>query len=281
MIEDARYFAWHGGPTGAAPVALAVPHAGRDYPAALLAQARVPVAVLRGLEDRYADRLVARAAQNGHPVLIATAPRALVDLNRDPDDREDRRRTPLGDGRAASGLGVFPQSVASAGPLWSWPSEPRDLDERIVQIHRPYHAALADALTQARVRCGAAALLDIHSMPRHAGRGWPPSADVVLGDRRGSSAAAPVVRMVQDIVRAAGLSCARNTPYAGGYATHFHGNPGNHVHAIQVEIARDLYLDGDGRLQDEGVDRIAGLIAAIAEAVAGTLSQRSRIEAAE
>lgn len=281
VIDNTRYFAWHGGPTGAAPVVLAVPHAGRDYPAPLLAQARVPVAVLRGLEDRYADRLVARAAARSHPVLVATAPRALVDLNRDPGDRDDRRLRSLTGGRAESGMGVFPRRAAHAGELWRQAFDSRDLDERIARIHRPYHAALADALAEARFRCGAAALLDIHSMPRHAGRGWPPSADIVLGDRRGSSAAGPVVRMAQDIVRATGLSCARNTPYAGGYATHCHGDPGNHVHAIQVEIARDLYLDAEGALQGAGVDRIAGLIAAIAEAIAAALSRRSRIEAAE
>lgn len=266
---------------GASPVVLSVPHAGRDYPATLLAQARVPAAVLRRLEDRYADRLVARAAACGFPVLVATAPRALVDLNRDPDDRDDRRlRAPAG-GRAKSGMGVFPRRVGQDGELWREAFDSCDLDQRIAQIHRPYHAALADALAAARARNGASVILDIHSMPRHAGRGWPPSADIVLGDRRGASAAKHLVGMTQDIIHSTGLTCARNTPYAGGYTTRRHGDPGYNAHAIQVEIARDLYLDLDGAPSISGVDRIAGLIQAIAGAMGGALGRESWSDAAE
>jgi N-formylglutamate amidohydrolase len=40
-----------------------------------------------------------------------------------------------------------------------------------------------------------------------------------------------------------GFSVARNTPYAGGYTTQFHGRPRSGVHALQIEINRGLYLD--------------------------------------
>lgn len=281
MIEEQRYFAWHGGPTALSPVVLAVPHAGRDYPAPLIAQARVPVATLRGLEDRYADRLIARAVADGFPVLVATAPRALVDLNRDPDDRDDRGPSRVAGRRAAAGMGVFPRSVPSVGDLWRAPFDPGELDARIAQVHRPYHAALAAALSAARTRHGSALLLDVHSMPRRAGRDWPRSADIVLGDRSGTSAAKAFVREAEALIGAAGLSCARNTPYAGGYTTLRHGNPAKDVHAIQVEVARDLYLDSDGAPVLAGVERIADLIAQIAGALAAAAGGAASLEAAE
>src|SRR3990170_3247077 len=69
------------------PILIAVPHAGRAYPAALAALMRnQPAASLR-LEDRFAD-LVAEAVANetGAALLVAHAPRAMIDLNRAPDD---------------------------------------------------------------------------------------------------------------------------------------------------------------------------------------------------
>jgi len=36
----------------------------------------------------------------------------------------------------------------------------------------------------------------------------------------------------------------RNDPYAGGFITRHYGRPRDHVHALQIEIARDLYMDG-------------------------------------
>lgn len=267
---------------------LAVPHTGRDYPAPLLAAARVPVAVLRSLEDRYADLLVVQAAARGYPVLVASAPRALVDLNRDPDDRTDRPADDHGAqtqgkarSRAAAGMGVFPESIASVGALWRNAPDSRELDDRIARIHRPYHAALERTLGDARGRHGAALLLDIHSMPRRAGRGWPRSADIVFGDRKGVSAAKHLVRAAEEVVGLAGLSCARNTPYAGGYGTIRHGRPDDQIHAIQVEVARDLYLDADGAPVGAGVDRIACLIAAIADTLDDALCSLGRRDAAE
>jgi N-formylglutamate amidohydrolase len=57
MNRAAHSFDIHGAWEPDSPVVLSVPHAGRDYPAALLAAIRVPVAVLQILEDRHVDQL--------------------------------------------------------------------------------------------------------------------------------------------------------------------------------------------------------------------------------
>ena len=58
------------------PVILSVPHAGRDYPDALLAAARVRPGLLRRLEDRWVDLLARPLIARGFSVLVARAPRA-------------------------------------------------------------------------------------------------------------------------------------------------------------------------------------------------------------
>jgi hypothetical protein len=66
----------------------------------------------------------------------------------------------------------------------------------------------------------------------------------------------------------AGFRVARNAPYAGGHITERHGRPADGIHALQLEIDRSLYLAPDLRTTGPGFDRVARLIAAIAEALA-------------
>ena len=66
----------------AGPVVVSVPHAGRAYDEALLAQARVRRDVLQRLEDRWVDRLAYPLVERSVPVLVAQVPRAMIDLNR-------------------------------------------------------------------------------------------------------------------------------------------------------------------------------------------------------
>ena len=36
-----------------------------------------------------------------------------------------------------------------------------------------------------------------------------------------------------------------NNPYKGGFITTHHGRPADRIHAIQIELRRDLYMDED------------------------------------
>ena len=57
-----------------------------------------------------------------------------------------------------------------------------------------------------------------------------------------------------------GYQVRRNDPYAGGYVTRHYGRPREGTHALQIEIARPLYMDerpvasaaaGSARLQQD------------------------------
>src|SRR5699024_4502346 len=69
------------------PVLIAVPHAGRCYPDRLTARMRNPGEASLRLEDRFVDLVAnALARETGAALLVAHAPRAMIDLNRAPDD---------------------------------------------------------------------------------------------------------------------------------------------------------------------------------------------------
>lgn len=259
-----RYGVW----PPASPVVLSVPHAGREYPAALIDALRVPVAALRSLEDRRIDA-VALAACGVETMLIQRRARAWIDLNRSEEERDprvDAGAPPLPavpSTKLRSGLGLVPRRAGGVGDIWRGRFSGAAIAQRLVEDHRPYHAALAEALTAAQARFGTAVLLDVHSMPS-LGRMQP---CIVIGDRFGSAAGARFTARVKAAVSTAGLPHALNAPYPGGYVTQVHGRPGIGIHAIQLEIDRSLYLDA--RLDDvgPGLPRIAALVRAVVDAL--------------
>lgn len=268
----------------AIPVLIAAPHAGRLYPPALVERMRNPGFAALRLEDRYVDRLArAVAARTGAALLVAQAPRAMIDLNRAADDvdwdmiaRDDGH--PGDEGlagttgrRALSGLGLIPRRLPGIGELWKRRHERSELDARITGIHEPYHAALASVLGDLRQRWGAALLLDLHSMPPLALRGAP-SPEFVVGDRFGSTCSGAVIASAFAWFAENGRLAAHNRPYAGGYVLERHARPRRHVHALQLEIDRSRYLDS--RLAEPGpgwtgmVDLLSGLVSRLAADVA-------------
>lgn len=261
------------------PMILAVPHAGRDYPPDLLAALRIDQRLLESLEDRYADRLVAGAVAAGCTAFIATIARAAIDLNRDPREIDRAMVTPVPDGRdlldsakLRAGLGLVPRRV-TARDIYHARLPLAMIEDRIARHHRPWHDAIAKALAAARARFGFAVLLDCHSMPSLKPRNGSPSAQVVIGDLFGASAAPVLVERALRV--AADFRCARNLPYAGGYALARHGRPAAGVHAIQLEVDRSCYLDAALRSTGPGLDRITALVTTLAAALASATDAES------
>jgi N-formylglutamate amidohydrolase len=262
------------------PVIVSVPHAGRDYPLPLRAAAAVPIASMLALEDRHADA-VALAARADETMVIQRRARAWIDLNRDEDERDpliDDGARPIPAGASAtklrSGLGLVPRRAAPGVMLWQRRLADDEVRQRIAEDHRPYHAALAEALRAARGRFGAALLIDLHSMPPLPG---PAPARWVLGDRFGHSAGAQLVHRLEGEITAAGHNVALNTPYPGGHILLRHGRPSHGIHAIQVEIDRSLYLDAGLDAPGTGLAGTAALLrrlidAATDELIAGELA---------
>ncbi len=252
------------------PVIVSVPHAGRDYPPALLAALRVPVLPV-SLEDRWVDA-VGLAARRDETMLVQRRARAWIDLNRGERERDPR----VDDGASAghahasikvkNGLGLVPRRATGATELWRRRFAAADIEARIADDHRPYHAAIDVLLGAARARFGVAVLLDLHSMPP-LGAG---EAQLVLGDRFGRSAGPRFVsRMAAALTAGGEMRVAINAPYAGGHIIERHGRPARDIHAVQLELDRSLYLDSRLDLPGEGLARTAALVRAAIEALAG------------
>ena len=178
-------------------------------------------------------------------------PRCYVDVNREPYELDPR----MFDGRlpsfantrsmrVAGGLGTVARVVGDAQEIYDQRIPVDDAIRRIEGLYKPYHRALRRLFTRVHRDFGAAVLIDCHSMPSTAGsKDERPRADVVLGDRYGTSCVAAVAETIESTLRAHGYSVSRNKPYAGGFITEHYGNPAAGLHAIQLELNRALYMD--------------------------------------
>ena len=255
-----------------APLVFASPHSGRNYPASFIRSARLDAVALRRSEDCFVDDLFADAPAAGAPLLAATFPRAYCDANRemwelDPamfaDDLPAWVNTTSA--RVGAGLGTLARVVSSGEAISRDKLTFNEAQLRIEACWTPYHDMLATLIAETRQRFGVCLLIDCHSMPAHGGRGRAP--DMVLGDAHGTACTPRVTRLVEQSLAAMGYEVRRNDPYAGGYVTRHYGRPREGVHALQIEIARSLYMDearfvpaaGFARLRQD-LSRLAGLL---------------------
>jgi N-formylglutamate deformylase len=236
---------------GRSPLLFNSPHSGRVYPSAFLIASKLDLAALRRSEDSFVDELFADVVTRGHPLMRAHFPRCYVDVNREPYELDPR----MFDGRlpsfantrsmrVAGGLGTVARVVGDSQEIYGQRLPVDDALRRIEALYKPYHRALRRLFTRTHREFGAAVLIDCHSMPSIAGsRDERPRADVVLGDRYGTSCAPAVSETIEATLRGLGYSVSRNKPYAGGFITEHYGNPAAGLHSLQLEINRALYMD--------------------------------------
>ena len=272
-----------------APVVFASPHSGQDYPAAFVAAARLDPLALRRSEDSFVDELFAAAPACGMPLLAARFPRAYCDPNREPWELDPTMFDDVlpswvntTSPRVGAGLGTIARVVSSGEAIYRGKLPFAEAQLRVRQCWEPYHAALAGLIARTRERFGACLLVDCHSMPGGAalggqGTGQPggPATDIVLGDAHGTACAARIARRVEAVLTAQGFTVRRNEPYAGGYVTRHYGRPREGVHALQIEVARRLYMDEAriAKLPDLGgvADRLGTLVEALCAEAGGLL----------
>jgi N-formylglutamate amidohydrolase len=232
-------------------VAFNSPHSGSIYPGAFLASARLDLATLRRSEDCFVDELLLGVVGRGHPLMRAHFPRCFVDVNREPYELDPR----MFDGRlpsfantrsmrVAGGLGTVARVVGDAQEIYEQRIPVDDALRRIEGLYKPYHRALRRLMTKIHRDFGTAVLIDCHSMPSAAGpKDERPRADVVIGDRYGTSCVGLVADVIEAILRQRGYAVSRNKPYAGGFITEHYGNPAAGLHSVQLEVNRALYMD--------------------------------------
>ena len=67
---------------------------------------------------------------------------------------------------------------------------------------------------------------------------------MILGSQNGCSASSELIRIaVSHLSEDKSYDFRENDPFKGGYITRHYGNPQQGVHALQLEMAKSLYMD--------------------------------------
>ncbi len=245
--------------TQAGPLILTSPHSGRIYPKAFVENSVLNEQQLRQNEDAFIDNMLGFARHLDIPLLSALFPRCYVDVNRDKTELPSQWRKAangLSTPRAEMGLGVVPTIIAEKMPIYKRLPKAKDAHLRIERLYDPYHTALSNLINETLGVYGKALLLDVHSMPGFTQMGQR-RADIVLGDRHGTSCHAETMSKIESLFQLRGYNTSRNHPYAGGYVTSHYGRPENDIEVIQIEINRDLYLNPVSFALKTGYARLA------------------------
>jgi len=269
------------------PFVFNAPHAGSVYPHRFLAQSRLDALMLRRSEDAFVDDLFSGVVELGAPIMAARFPRAFLDVNREPYELDPRmfegRVPPFANTRSmrvAGGLGTIPRIVADGHEIYRGRLNIEEALHRIDWLYKPYHRTLRHLLQRTMRQFGHAALIDCHSMPSTSvGRDDFVRADVVLGDRYGTSCAGILTDLVDAALRSRGYAVVRNKPYAGGFITEHYGEPALGRHCLQVEVNRSIYMDERTMTRKPGFDILArdlkDVFWTVTQEIQGDLTPRS------
>lgn len=220
---------------GTTPLLISMPHVGTELLPDVEAGLAEPA---KGLcdTDWHLPTLYDFAREMGATLVIARWSRFNIDLNRPSDDK------PL---YATATTGLYPDVLFDGQPLFAPDQAPgaETRNQALTEIWEPYHNRLGSELERIKAEHGHAVLFDAHSI-----KGFVPRLfdgelpDFNIGTNGGESCATTLTSSLAEICDAPGYAQVVNGRFKGGYITRHYGNPHEHVHAVQLELAQRTYM---------------------------------------
>lgn len=280
----------HGPDSPRVPVLLDSPHSGHWFPADF--DAAVGEFDLRDGEDSFVDELYLPATELGVALIAAQFPRTYLDPNRHAGDIDlaliDGGHWPHPlepSGKARIGKALLWRTLDDGRAIYARKLTVAEVESRIERCHAPYHRALAQWIAATHARFGVSYHINCHSMNDVAGaqgEGGAGSrrADIVLGDRDGSTCEPAFTAFVKTWFEAAGYEVKVNDPYKGVELVRAYSEPNAGRHSLQLEINKRLYMDERTRTRHAGFEtlraHLRGLIEALIEHAQAGVRSRGR-----
>lgn len=222
---------------GTRPLLVSLPHVGRHIPDALRPHYTERAMAVEDT-DWHLDRLYAFAQDLGASLLIPVHSRYVIDLNRPPEN------TPMYAG--ANNTELCPTRFFTGEALYreGCVPTPAQVDERRKTYWQPYHDALSAELGRLKAEHGHAVLFDGHSIKSELPwlfDGKLP--DLNLGTAEGASCAGSLRAALSAVLRGqSSFTQVVDGRFKGGHITRRYGQPGQGVHAVQLEMCWSTYM---------------------------------------
>ena len=263
----------------AAPVPLLVDvsRSGREYPPQY--RTPLPFTTVHDNVSMYVDELWGGAPAAGATLLYCSFPNTWVDVNRSEADMDPA----VVDGvwphelkptaRTLEGLGLIKTKSRYGEPFQERKLTVAEIEERLAQYYRPYHAELKRVVDDLHARFGVLRQISCHCMsavgaPTHPDAGKP-RADFCVSDLKGRTASKEAMELVVETLRSYGYSVSVNDPYVGNELIGRHGNPARGIDSIQVEINKKLFMDTQTFRKTAGFDKLKADLDYLLKVVAG------------
>jgi N-formylglutamate amidohydrolase len=273
---DPQLLILHGPGQPLRPVVLDSPHSGHRFPADF--GAAVSDFDLRDGEDCFIDQLWLPATGRGIPLLAAQFPRTYLDVNRHAGDidlallDETWPDDHVPSGKAGIGKALVWRTLDDGRAIYDRRLPVAEVQARIARCHRPYHQALRGLMDAAHARFGVVYHLNCHSMNAVSGLmgeggAGVPRADMVLGDRDGTTCAPEFTAFVREVLAGQGYEVAVNDPFKGVELVRAHSDPAAGRHSLQLEVNKRLYMTEATRERHAGYGRLQADLMALLDAI--------------
>lgn len=222
------------------PIVVSIPHSGRTFPPELAGHYKQELATNPDDTDFFVDDLYDFLPQMGITTICANYSRWVIDLNRSP-----KNEALYNDGRIITHLTPttdFLGNTIYANPVFE--PKQKEVERRKKYYFQPYYNKITGLLADTKQQFGKAILWDAHSIRRNVPTiQTAPFPDLILGTNDGQTANDQLIQTVKNSLATSPYNLNYNHPFKGGNITRHFGNPSEHIHAFQLEMAKDLYMD--------------------------------------
>lgn len=188
--------------------------------------------------DWFIDELYSFAPDLGITLISARYSRYVIDLNRDPESKplyhDGRTVTELVPTKTFDGDAIYLGRVPNAD----------EIKERKKIYYDPYYEKIELVLQDLKSEFGKVLFFDAHSIRRVVPSiRKEPFPDLILGDQNGKTASSLYSDTALRALRESKFEVSYNDPFRGGNLTRHFGRPEEGIHALQLEMCQDLYMD--------------------------------------
>ena len=203
------------------PLLISVPHAGNDIPPEVRDICLLTPEDIIADSDEGADAIYFTLKKHCAAFFSAAVGRAVVDLNRAPDD--------------IGGDGVIKTHTCWNTPVYSKFPDSQLIQKLLARYYFPYHNALSETAHRKKIRLG----IDCHTM---SALGPPVGPDpgqqrplVCISNADGTCPQEWMSSLAECLAQTFNTDVSINTPFRGGYITRQHASE---MFWVQIEISR-------------------------------------------
>ena len=248
------------------PLVMDSPHSSPFFPTDF--KAALPLEDLRDGEDVFIDALWAHAPDHGAHLLLAEFARTYIDPNRHVGDVDlamiegEWPHAYVPSGKANIGKSLIWRTLDDGRPIYDRKLSIDEVHQRIQRYALPYQTQLQNLIHEHHQQFGVCYHINCHSMNAVSGKmgeggAGIARADVVLGDRDGTTCDAQLTHLVKDFMQGCGYEVKINDPFKGVELVRAFSNPAQGKHSLQIELNKRLYTDATGRGKGQGYNKLS------------------------